>query len=104
MAYNLIITDHADELIDNLVGYLLRKLYNPDAALRLLDGMEQLYQRLSDNPLQFPESTDERLSRMGYREALVSNMDYRIVFRIEMQTVYIVGVYHGLEDYRKKVP
>ena len=104
MSYNLIITEHANQLIDNLLGYLFHKLHHPEAALHLMDELDAVYDRLEDNPLQFPESTDELLSHKGYREALLTDMDYRIVFRIEDQTVYIVGVYHGLEDYGKKVP
>ena len=104
MAYNLIITEHADALIDKLVGYLYRKLHHPEAALHLMDGLDAIYDRLEANPLQFPESTDEVLSGKGYREALLMDMDYRIIFRIEEQSVYIVGVYHALEDYGKKVP
>ena len=104
MTYNLIITDHADKLIDNLMGYLFHKLRHPGAALHLMDGLDAVYDRLADNPLQFPESPDALLSRKGYREALLAEMDYRIIFRIEDLTVYIVGVYHCLEDYRKKIP
>ena len=104
MAYNLIVTEHADAMIDRLAGYLVNKLCNPDAALHFLDGMDVIYLRLEENPLQFPESNDEFLRHRGYRVALVSGMNYRVVFRIEEpQTVYIVGVFHTLEDYRAKV-
>lgn len=37
MAYNLIITDRADELIDERVNYLLNKFKSPQAATHLLD-------------------------------------------------------------------
>ena len=104
MAYKLIITEHADHLIDKLVRYLFHKLHHPEAALHLMDRLDAVYERLADNPLQFPESSDALLYRKGYREALLAEMDYRVVFRIEDQTVYIVGVYHCLEDYIKKIP
>ena len=104
MAYNLIVTEHADTLIDSLAGYLAQKLHNSDAALHFLNEMQAIYARLEENPFQFPESNDDFLKRRGYREALLSEMDYRVVFRIEEpQTVYIVGVFHTLENYRIKV-
>lgn len=54
--------------------------------------------RLAENSLQFPESSDNFLQRRGYREALVPDMDYRVVFHIEEpSTVYIVGLFHTLE-------
>ncbi|MCR5329580.1 MAG: type II toxin-antitoxin system RelE/ParE family toxin [Lachnospiraceae bacterium] len=103
MAYNLIITDRADELIDKLASYLLNKLKNPEAAIHFMDDMEDIYDRLEENPYLFPESKDSYLCSKGYREAVLSSMSYRVVFRVNEKTVYIVGVYHDLEDYAKKV-
>ena len=103
MAYDLIISDPADEMIDRLTGYILFRLNNPDAAKHLLDELEAVYLRLIENPWQFSESKDQYLYHKGYREALLSGMDYRIVFRIEKTSVYIVGVFHTLENYGKKV-
>ena len=51
--YNLIITDRADELIDERVSYLIRNLSNPQAAAHLLDGICGIYDRLEENPYQF---------------------------------------------------
>lgn len=36
MAYKLYVTKHAEELLDNLVNYLITEKLNPDAALHLL--------------------------------------------------------------------
>jgi plasmid stabilization system protein ParE len=103
MVYDLIITDRADELVDNIVSYLKNKLKNPDAALRFVDELDAVYGNLEENPFRYPESQDQYLSRKGYREALLQGMSYRIVFRIDEFTIYIVGVYHDLEDYGKKI-
>ena len=103
MAYNLVITDRADELIDSCVFYIINKLKNSQAAGHLLDGISVLYDRLEENPYQFPDSKDDYLRRHGYKEALISDMQYKIVFRIEESTVYVVGLFHDLEDYSSKV-
>ncbi len=103
MVYNLIITERADELIDKLTAYLIYKLKNPDAALHFIDELSEIYDRLEQNAYQFPESKDSFLMKCGYREAYFRSMSYRVVFRIEDCTVYIVGVYHNLEDYIMKV-
>ena len=42
MAYNLIITDRADEMIDEKVNYLLIKFKNQQAASHLLNGISVL--------------------------------------------------------------
>ena len=103
MAYNLIITERADELIDRLTAYLVNNLKNPDAASHFLDELEAIYDRLQDNPYQFSESKDEYLFLHGYREAMFQEMNYRVVFRTNEQSVYILGVFHTLEDYGRKV-
>ena len=103
MAYNLIITDRADELIDSRVFYIINKLKNIQAAGHLLDGISEVYDCLEENPYQFSESKDDYLRRRGYREALISDMQYKIIFRIEESTVYVVGLFHDLEDYPSKV-
>ena len=101
--YNLIITDRADELIDERVAYLVENLDNPQAASHLIDSIAGLYDRLEDNPYQFPDSKDSSLHRRGYREAYVTDMEYKLVFRIDDNDVYVVGLFHDLEDYVPKV-
>ena len=68
-----------------------------------MDCIDRIYERLEENPFQFPESTDVNLIRMGYREAVLTDMDYVIIFRVEESSVYVVGIFHQLENYRKKV-
>lgn len=62
MIYSLIVTEHADELLDNLVYHLLFRLKNQQAAKHLMDGIEDIYDRLKENPQQFPLSRDAYLS------------------------------------------
>ena len=103
MAYNLVITDKANELIDNSVRYILDHFKNPVAAQHLLDEIDSVYVRLAENPYQFGNSTDMLLKNRGYKEALLTNMKYKFIFRIEDSTVYIVGFFHDYENYQTKV-
>lgn len=50
MVYKLNVTDHADELLDNLVYHLIYRLKNKEAAKHLLDSVESIYDRLVENP------------------------------------------------------
>ena len=52
MVYKLNVTDHADELLDNLVYHLIYRLKNKEAAKHLLDSVESIYDRLVENPYQ----------------------------------------------------
>ena len=78
MEYRLVITEHAEELLDNLIYYLLYKLKNEQAAKHLLNGVENVYERMETNPQQFAISRDSYLASKNYREALIPQMDYVI--------------------------
>ena len=78
--YKLVISEHADELLENLVYYLLYRLKSEQAARHLLDGIDGIYDRLETNPLQFPLSRDAYLANKGYHEAVVPQMDYIVIF------------------------
>ena len=56
MAYKLNITEHADELLDNLVYHLIYRLKNKQATKHLLDGIDVIYDRLEVNPFQPPHA------------------------------------------------
>lgn len=103
MAYKLIVTEHTDELLDNIIYYLLYRLNSEQAARHLLDGIENVYERLEENPLQFPISRDAYLAGKGYHEAIVPQMDYIVVFRVKADIVNVVGIFHQLENYQKKM-
>lgn len=103
MTYNLIITENAEALLDDLVCYILYKLKNRQAAKHLLDEVEKIYERIEQNPYQFSESEDNVLSYRGYREAPLADMRYVVVYYIDDINVYVSGVFHQLELYKDKI-
>ncbi len=103
MAYKLVITEHADELLDSALRYLIYQLKNEQAAVHLLNEVEKIYGRLEENPMQFPISQDTYLAGRGYHEAIVGQMNYTILFRVETDIVIIAGVFHQLENYWEKL-
>ena len=62
MDYKLVISEYANELLDNLIYYLIYCLKNEQAAKHLLDGIDSIYDRLEINPFQFPVSRDSYLA------------------------------------------
>ena len=103
MAYKLIITARAEALLEQCLYHILFQLKNESAAKHLLDGIEKLYDRLEDNPFQFADCRDQFLKSKGYKEAVVTDMDYIIIFRIEFENVYILGIFHQLENYKEEL-
>ena len=103
IAYKLNITERADELLDNLVYHLIYRLKNEQAAKHLLDGIDDIYDRLEANPFQFAECRDAYLAKKGYREAVVPQMNYVVVFSIDGNVVNVLGFFHQLENYSHKI-
>ena len=103
MAYNLIITERAGEQLDNILNYLVNQLKSMQAAKHLLSQVEVVYDTLEDNPFLYPVSRDPFLKSRVYREAIVPKMNYKIVFEIEDDEVTILGIFHQLENYPRKV-
>lgn len=102
MAYKLLVTEYADELLNNILHYLIYQLKSEQAATHLLDEIKNIYDRLEENPLQFQISRDAYLANKGYHEAVCTQMNYTIVFSVQSEAVNIVGIFHQLEHYQKK--
>lgn len=103
MSYNVIATDEMDMLLDKCVRYLLIKLKNQQAAKHLLDGVSEIYDVLENNPNIYRVSNDPILEEFNYHEAKIPDMDYMIIYKIVDNNVYILGIFHTLEDYSNKV-
>lgn len=103
MAYNLIVTDEMDKLLENCVNYILRKFKNEQAASHLLDEVEKIYDEIEDNPGIYPVSDDPFLAALTYHEAVLHGMNYKIIYKYDDETVYILGIYHDLENYVDKI-
>lgn len=103
MAYKLNITEYADELLDHHIYHLIDRLNNKQAARHLLDGINNIYERLEFNPYQFLECKDEYLAKKGHREAIVPQMNYIIIFDVTADVVNVIGIFHQLENYQSKL-
>ena len=73
------------------------------AAKHLLDSIDTIYDRLELNPFQFPECRDAYLTKKGYHEAIVPDMNYIIIFNVRNDIVDIIGIFHQLENYQSKL-
>ena len=103
MTYKLIITERAERLVDNLVYYLLNNVKNKQAARHLIDSLQDIYDCLKENPYQFPRCKDEYLLHKDYRKAILIDMNYVVIYKIVKYKVYILGVFHELEQYENKL-
>lgn len=103
MAYKLNVTEYAEELLDNILYYLLFQLKSESTAKHLLDEIENIYVRLEENPFQFPICKDIYLAQKDYHEATVPQLSYIIIFDIRNDTVNVMGIFHQMENYQRKL-
>ena len=103
MTYRLIITKRAEKLVDKLAYYLLNNIKNKQAASHFIDSMQGIYKRLKENPYQFPVCEDEYLAYKEYRKAILIDMNYVVIYKVIETKVYILGVFHELEQYENKL-
>ena len=103
MAYSLIITDRTEEQLDNIVFYLLDSLGSRQGAVNFLNCVDDIYERLLDNSYQFPINNDGFLCSKGYREAIMVEMQYKMIFRVDDENVFILGIFHDRENYIDKI-
>ena len=105
MGYKLEITQKASEHLDRLLAYLLNPLKSDHAANHLLSGIEEIYDRLAEDPWKFPVCIDYVLRKREYRKAKIPGMAYLMIYRVneDIRTVYVMGIFHELENYGSKL-
>ena len=91
------------DIIKNMTLLSQFSLKNKQAAGHLLRGIDEIYDRLEDNPFQFPKCRDAYLAKKNYREAIVSGMSYIVVFNVSRNVVNVLGIFHQLENYQSKM-
>ena len=105
MGYKLEITQKASEHLDQLLAQLLNPLKSDQAAKHLLSGIEEIYDRLEEDPWKFPACIDYLLRRKEYWKAKIPGMAYLMIYRVneDIRTVYVMGIFHELENYGSKL-
>ena len=103
MAYKVLISKRASFQLEKLAAYLLTVLNNQQACAHFFDEIQKTYDMLKNDPLCFKQCPEELLAQKGYRSVSLPTMRYRIIYRIEGKTVFVVAIFHTLEDYLRKL-
>lgn len=100
MAYKIVKTDSFQRDLDAVVGYIALSLENRSAARALLDAIGKVYDNLECMPLMYEACRDPYLHELGFRKAVVHN--YVIIYKVdeEQETVYVLRLFHGWQDYK----
>jgi len=97
--YRLEITDHAEQDFDRIIVYITEKLVAPKAASDFADAVYDCYDILESNPFMYEKCRDTKLSKEGYRRAVIKN--YVLVYRINEEAKVVVAhrFFYGRQNY-----
>ena len=103
MGYRIDITQHAEELLENIIFHVAVKLSNPTAADAILDDVEKAYTELEFMAESLAFCEDPILSARGFRKIRLEHHDHVVLYKVRGEIVTIEGVFHELENYGKKI-
>ncbi|KLU63645.1 plasmid stabilization system protein [Desulfosporosinus acididurans] len=97
--YRLVVTELANEDLDNIISYIAIQLDNPMAAATFLDDVERCYGFLNSKPFMYERCHDVRLEADGYRKVTINN--YVLVYKVdEMKKIVIIyRFFYGAQNY-----
>ena len=103
MAYRLVIIDCFQRDLDAAVAYIVLSLENKIAAASMMMAVEKSYDDLERMPLMYEACRDPYLKELGYRKLVIHN--YVMVYKVDSkaETVYIMRLFHGRQDYEKLI-
>ena len=100
--YRVDISDRADYELDKILVYISEDLAAYQAAVSFVDEIYACYDRLEENPYIYEVCRDPRLSREGYRRAVIKN--YVMLYKIyDHELVIVHHFFYGGQDYAKLV-
>ena len=97
--YDVLISPAAKADLEEIIRYIVLELENPAAAQTLSNKVDERISDLEEMPSKFSFCKDPILRAQGYHAVTVNN--YVLIYRIleESNAVWIVHVYHTLQDY-----
>lgn len=103
MDYEVIVTEDAEEDLNNFLQYLLFVKKSQQAAKNLLNDFEATKQSLSHIAGNLKYCENPLLKKKGYKRINFLAHRYFILYRIEENKVIIDNIFHELQDYENKL-
>ena len=97
--YKRVILPQAESDIEETLNYIAEKLFNPTAAIKLLEDMEKTMRSVSQFPYSRPQLKDERLTLgADYRRADINN--FVLIYKVveEVREVRLMAFFYAPSD------
>lgn len=99
MVYDVVLTSQAQLQFKQILGYLIYRLKNKQAAVNLTNDFDETVVRLSCTANALKVCDNAALQSKEYRTIRFRRHRYLMVYHIDGETVYVDGIYHELQDY-----
>ena len=103
MDYKVVVTDEAEEDLNQFIQYLLFAKKNKQAARNVLDDFEDTVKRLKYVASSLKICDNPHLQSFGYRRINFKQHRYFMLYRIENDVVYVDDIFHELQDYENRM-
>lgn len=97
------VTEDAENDLDNYIRYLLFVKKSEQAAKNLLDDFEATKETLSHVAASLKYCENPRLLDLGYRRTNFLNHRYFMLYRLDDDVAIIDNIFHDLQDYESKM-
>lgn len=97
--FRIILTNKAELQAQKILDYIFYELKNVQAAFSVEQDMKETIARLSHTARSLKLCDDPTLSALGYRTIHLKRHRYFMLYKIVDDCVYVIGIYHDLQDY-----
>lgn len=99
MDYNVIITEDAEQDLDQFLYYLIYEKKNEQAAKSLLDDFETTVNLLSHVAASLKYCDNPKLREYEYRRINFCSHRYFMLYRVDGNLAIVDNIFHELQDY-----
>lgn len=103
MDYKIVVSQRANEQLEEMIAYIISKLQNKQAARAVYDDIMNAYDKLEYMAGTVAVCEDPYLAAKGYRRLALEHHDYVLLYQMDGNVVYVNGIFHMLEDYQNKI-
>ena len=100
MVYKLVYTARFRKNYWACLDYLEKVLENYQAMIAVAKDVEETLAELAKSADFYSILENKKLNKRGIRRIRLKHHRYKIFFRIEGDTVYVVNILHNLQDYK----
>lgn len=96
----VVVTEPAEYDLVEIEYYIHVHLCNPEASLRIVDGILNKAKQLSYFPKEHPYVADDLLGRVGIRMTTFDNYNIFYYYDEKMDTVHIIRILYNKADWK----